>query len=194
MLSASLLALQIPVTQTQATISPSPSASVIQSSLEKPVVKEFPNRDSNYQEMVKQKERVEAERKEAERIQAEQRALELQKQQYSTPQVTTVSTPLKTPQTAPSGGGGYIIPGYNCVECVKRLTGRSQNGNAGQWMASSSTPSIGAVMIFYAGEQGASYAGHVAVISRIYPDGSVDVIHCNWSGGQTHFYSTGKFW
>lgn len=103
------------------------------------------------------------------------------------------STP-KQPVAAVSGGGkGYVMPGNNCVVCVRALTGRSQNGNAGTWKASSSTPTIGAIMIWRPGQGGASSAGHVGVVRGINPDGTVEIAHCNWSG-QTRFASTGLFW
>lgn len=98
----------------------------------------------------------------------------------------------KTPQIA--GGSGYMMSGSNCVVCVRAMTGRGQTGNAGTWRASSSTPSIGAVMIFAPGEQGAGGVGHVAVVRGINPDGSISVAHCNWGSGQTTFRTTGKFW
>lgn len=101
-----------------------------------------------------------------------------------------VSTPPAAPQAA-VGGRGYILPGLNCVACVRAMTGRSQNGNAGQWRASSSTPWIGAIMIFRPGEQGASGAGHVGVVVGINGN-RISLAHCNWPG-QTEFRSTGKF-
>lgn len=102
------------------------------------------------------------------------------------------NTPQTTAQAASGGTSGRILRGNNCVACVKAMTGRGQNGNAGQWRASSSTPWIGAIMIFYAGEQGASGAGHVGVVTGIHGN-QIELAHCNWQG-QTTFYSTGKFW
>lgn len=91
-------------------------------------------------------------------------------------------------------GNGSIMRGNNCVQCVYQMTGRRQNGNAGQWQASSSTPWVGAIMIWRPGEQGAHSAGHVGVVKGINSDGTVSIAHCAWSGGQTTFHSTGKFW
>lgn len=104
-----------------------------------------------------------------------------------------VVTPRSAPLTANAVGLGSIVPGFNCVACVKAMTGRSQNGNAGTWKASSSTPSIGAIMIWRPGQQGAGSAGHVGVVVGIHGN-KVSVKHCNWGGGQTEFYSTGLFW
>lgn len=109
------------------------------------------------------------------------------------PLKTAVNSPI-TPLLGAVGGGGYMLPGYNCVACVIQLTGRGQNGNAGQWIPSHSTPRVGDIMIFYPGEQGASWAGHVAVVQGINSNGTINVAHCNWGSGQTTFYSTGKFW
>lgn len=110
---------------------------------------------------------------------------------YTPPTPTVAPEPLKTPVVS---GNGYIVPGFNCVECVRRLTGRAQNANAGYWSASHSVPRIGDVMIFAPGEQGASWAGHVGVVTGINADGTVNIAHCNWWSGQTTFFSTGKFW
>lgn len=98
-----------------------------------------------------------------------------------------------TPIAASEGGrSGYLLRGGNCVVCVKAMTGRSQGGNAGTWRPTSSVPWIGAIMIFRPGEQGASGAGHVGVVVGIHGN-KISVAHCNWGGGQTEFYSTGKF-
>lgn len=107
----------------------------------------------------------------------------------SVPEVATIA-----PQGATGGSGGYIMAGFNCVQCANQLTGRAQNGNAGNHVPSSSTPWIGAIMIFYPGEQGAGFAGHVGVVVGINNDGSVNLAHCNWSSGETTFASTGKFY
>lgn len=108
----------------------------------------------------------------------------------SAPTPINASTAVSAPPTV-SGGAGYIMSGSNCVACVRAMTGRGQNGNAGSWRASSSVPYIGAIMIFYPGEQGASGAGHVGVVVGIH-GGMISLAHCNFPG-QTEFYSTGKF-
>lgn len=105
----------------------------------------------------------------------------------------TASAPPRSP-AGPGGSSGFIMPGFNCVACVQALTGRAQSGNAGSHAPSFSTPRVGAIMIWYPGEQGAGPAGHVGVVKGINPDGSVNIAHCNWGGGQTVFASTGKFY
>ena len=117
--------------------------------------------------------------------------------------VQTAPTPTQTAKTPqrPSDGPtgisgslvGAILPGNNCVACVRAMTGRSQNGNAGTWRASHSTPRVGDIMIWRPGQQGAGSAGHVGVVVGI-KGNKVIVRHCNWGGGQTEFYSTGLFW
>lgn len=104
-----------------------------------------------------------------------------------------VVKPASQPVVANLGGLGFIMPGSNCVACVKAMTGRSQNGNAGTWKASHSTPQVGDIMIWRPGQQGAGSAGHVGVVRGI-KNGKVQIAHCNWGGGQTEFYSTGLFW
>lgn len=100
----------------------------------------------------------------------------------------------QTPQPSLSAGSGVgaVISGNNCVVCVRALTGRSQNGNAGTWKASHSTPRIGDIMIWRPGQQGASSAGHVGVVVGVHGN-RVSIKHCNWQG-QTEFASTGLFW
>lgn len=136
-------------------------------------------------------------RAKAERLEARKKACEASGGVYANGKCEIplpVVTPVYEPYTPPTPGNGYIIPGWNCVECVRRLTGRAQNANAGYWSASHSTPRIGDVMIFAPGEQGASWAGHVGVVTGINADGTVNIGHCNWWSGQTRFYSTGKYW
>jgi len=105
-----------------------------------------------------------------------------------------VNEPQKPAQSVsqPQGGGGYVMPGSNCVTCVKALTGRGQNGNAGTWKATSSVPSIGAIMIFRPGQQGAGSAGHVGVVTGINGN-KISLVHCNFPN-KTEFYSTGLFY
>lgn len=186
------LLLQIPVTHVQAAPNPNLTIRVLED-LRKPYTPpEFPDMTSNYKKMVEEKERI-AEEKRLADLKAAQDAEIARQQQVRTQQASVVPTPPKMPQAQVGGGAGYIIAGSNCVECVRRLTGRSQNGNAGTWRASTSTPYVGAIMIFYGGEQGASSLGHVAVVVGINGDGTINVAHCNWQG-QTRFRSTGKFW
>lgn len=110
-------------------------------------------------------------------------------------EVVYASTPTASyisPQSA-SGGLGYMLGGSNCVACVRQMTGRSQNGNAGTWVASHSTPHVGDIMIFRPGQQGAGSQGHVGVVTGVHGN-MVSLAHCNWGGSQTEFYSTGLFW
>lgn len=102
-------------------------------------------------------------------------------------------TTTKASYAAPGGSSGYVMAGNNCVACVKAKTGRGQNGNAGTWTPSHSTPQIGDIMIWRPGQMGAGSAGHVGVVTGVNPDGTVNIAHCNWPG-QTRFASTGLFW
>lgn len=104
-----------------------------------------------------------------------------------------VASPAPVQDVQVGGGAGYIMPGNNCVACVMALTGRAQSGNAGSHVPAFSTPRVGAIMIWYPGEQGASGAGHVGVVVSVNSDGSVEIAHCNWPS-QTTFASTGKFY
>lgn len=99
--------------------------------------------------------------------------------------------PSDSPVSVSTGGLGSVIGGTNCVACVKAMTGRGQNGNAGSWRATSSTPAVGKIMIFRPGQQGASSAGHVGLVVGVHGN-KVSLRHCNWPG-QTEFYSTGLF-
>lgn len=108
----------------------------------------------------------------------------------------TAPVPKAIPKAAPAAPGGslgFVMAGNNCVVCVRAMTGRSQNGNAGTWRASHSTPNIGDIMIWRPGQGGAGSAGHVGVVKGINADGTVNIAHCNWPG-QTRFASTGLFW
>lgn len=104
-------------------------------------------------------------------------------------------TPAKQGAAGVSGGSrGYVARGGNCVTFVCSMApGLCQRGNAGSWRANSSTPSIGAVMIFRPGQQGASGAGHVGIVTGINSNGTINLAHANWYG-QTTFYSTGLFY
>ena len=99
---------------------------------------------------------------------------------------------VRRPVSGFVGVRGWVAPGNNCVAFVRSYTGRGQSGNAGSWYSTSSSPYLGAIMIFRPGQQGASGQGHVGVVVGIYGDGSVELAHANWPG-QTHFRSTGLF-
>ena len=106
------------------------------------------------------------------------------------------------PSQAPSGGNpGFSgrsnpYPYGQCTWYVYDQTGRGQNGNAGTWRATSSTPGVGKIMIWGAGEQGAGSAGHVGVVIGV-SGGNVTIRHMNWNGwgvvSTGNFRSTGKF-
>lgn len=109
------------------------------------------------------------------------------------PVVKTV-TAEEAPKLVTGGSPGYVGGGGNCVSFVCSLApGLCQQGNAGTWRANSSVPSIGAVMIFRPGQQGASGAGHVGIVTGINPNGTINLAHANWAG-QTTFSSTGNFY
>lgn len=63
-------------------------------------------------------------------------------------------------------------------------------GNANQWVAGaiangwivSNTPKLHSIIVMQAGIQGAGYYGHVAIVEKINPDGSVDTSNWNWAG------------
>ena len=94
-----------------------------------------------------------------------------------------------------AGGPGRAFSGSNCVAyAASRGKNQPGVGAAADMTPSSSRPSIGAAMIFERGEQGANGTyGHVGIVAGIYADGSVELDHANWGGGQTHFRSTGQF-
>ncbi|MDP4000052.1 MAG: CHAP domain-containing protein [bacterium] len=110
-------------------------------------------------------------------------------------------SPAPSPGRAPSyigGGNGNPYPYGQCTWYVYSVTGRGQNGNAGTWAPSSSTPGVGKIMIWYPGEQGASGAGHVGVVIGV-KGNRVQIRHMNWTGGPGvvstgWFSSTGKFY
>ncbi|MEX1112896.1 MAG: CHAP domain-containing protein [Patescibacteria group bacterium] len=112
--------------------------------------------------------------------------------------------------SAPSSGGGGGAPQHvsgvhgnnpfpwgQCTWYVYSATGRGQNGNAGTWGATSSTPAVGKIMIWSAGEQGAAGAGHVGVVVGV-SGNTVTIRHMNWRGvgvvSTETFRSTGKFY
>lgn len=90
------------------------------------------------------------------------------------------------------GSYGFVIPGNNCVVCVRFLTGWGQNGNAGTWITNHSNPQIGDVMILRPGEQGAGWQGHVMKVVGI-NGRNIYVAHCNYAG-RTVFYDNGNYW
>lgn len=96
------------------------------------------------------------------------------------------------------GGGRNPYPFGQCTYYVYSVTGRGQNGNAGTWRPTSSTPAVGKIMIWRAGEQGASGAGHVGYVYGV-SGNTVMIRHMNWGGGPGvvttgTFQSTGKFY
>lgn len=104
----------------------------------------------------------------------------------NTPVVSEAPSTAKTPETTASGN--------NCVSFVCAMApGLCQQGNAGTWRSNSSNPSVGAVMIFRPGQQGASGYGHVGLVTSV-SGSTVTLAHANWSGGQTTFQSTGNFY
>lgn len=104
------------------------------------------------------------------------------------------------PAAGPSpvnGRGGNPYPWGQCTWYVYDQTGRGQNGNAGTWSPTSSTPAVGKIMIWRPGEQGAAGAGHVGVVVAV-SGNNVTVRHMNWRGlgvvSTETFRSTGKFY
>lgn len=106
----------------------------------------------------------------------------------------------------PSSGGGSVssvrggsnpYPYGQCTWLVYDMTGRGQNGNAGTWRPTSSTPAVGKIMIWRAGEAGATGAGHVAVVVGVNGN-QVTVREMNWNGwgvvSTRTTASTGKFY
>jgi surface antigen len=45
------------------------------------------------------------------------------------------------------------------------------------------TPSVGAVISWPPGQYGASGVGHVGVVTQVYGDGTVQILHENWPYG-----------
>lgn len=104
-----------------------------------------------------------------------------------------VAKPVAAPTySGLTGSMGWIAPGNNCVTFVRLFTGRAQNGNAGTWQATSSTPAIGKIMIFRPGQQGAGRQGHVGVVVGI-GGNTIYLAHANFPG-RTAFVSTGMFY
>lgn len=111
---------------------------------------------------------------------------------------STQEIPHASPVPSQAGTGdlvGSSCMGMQCTAFVCMVApSHCQQGVAGSWVSKSSTPTVGSVMIFAPGEQGAGSVGHVGLVSGIRPDGMIVLRHCNWSGGQTVFASTGKFY
>ena len=124
--------------------------------------------------------------------------------QASSDAAAVVARPSASPAAgSPSGGGNPGFSGRSnpypygqCTWYVYDQTGRGQNGNAGTWRATSSTPGVGKIMIWRAGEQGAGSAGHVGVVIGVNGN-TVTIRHMNWNGwgvvSTGTFQSTGKF-
>lgn len=105
--------------------------------------------------------------------------------------------PVAAVSAAPSVSGN-IYPYGQCTWYAFSVTGRGQNGNAGTWRPSSSTPAVGKIMIWRPGQQGASGAGHVGVVIAVNGN-SITIRHMNWGGGFGQvttgtFQSTGLFY
>ena len=115
--------------------------------------------------------------------------------------VTPSSIPLSTPTTKtltilPAQGYINVFPYGSCTWWANQryfqlhgifVPWRIQS-NAWQWTARayqfgwhvSSSPMVGAVMDLQPGVQGASWAGHVAVVERILSNGYVSASNMNW--------------
>lgn len=92
---------------------------------------------------------------------------------------TATSAPSALPSTL---GGGY---GIECVPFARALSGVRLSGNAADWWwkadgfyARSSTPEVGAVLVF---DRSARLArGHLAVVSAQLSEREIWVTHANW--------------
>lgn len=139
-----------------------------------------------------------AEQAEADRLAAEQREQQqVAKQQVEEqkaaqqPNVPVVNTSSKPQQG--SYGQNYYFHG-DCTWYVferRKELGKSVSnmwGNGNDWADNArgngytvnNTPSVGAIVHSYAGTNGASGYGHVAVVESINPDGSITVSEMNW--------------
>jgi len=78
-----------------------------------------------------------------------------------------------------AGTMGYSLPWGNCVNVAKAF-GKNQPGNPISWRPTTHQPFIGAAALFY--------FNHVAVVTGILSDGSVEVAQQN-SPGAPHRYS-----
>jgi surface antigen len=130
-----------------------------------------------------------------------QKLLQSQKQQETAAIAAPSAAPSASPNSGPVVGvshrSGNPYPFGQCTWYVYDATGRGQNGNAGSWRATSSTPGVGKIMIWRPGEQGASGAGHVGVVVGV-SGNTVTIRHMNWNGfgvvSTGTFQSTGKFY
>lgn len=81
------------------------------------------------------------------------------------------------------GSYGAVLVGGNCVNTAK-AHGKNQPGNPISWSPTTQTPFVGAAALFY--------FNHVAIVTGIHSDGSIEVIHENCPGCPTH-YPRGTF-
>ncbi len=95
------------------------------------------------------------------------------------------SSPAKVTYSAAN-----TYPAGQCTWGVKALAPWVGNywGNAGQWLGSArsagystgTTPQVGSVAVWTN-----SYYGHVAVVTAVHPDGTIEVMECNMDGSGT---------
>lgn len=88
----------------------------------------------------------------------------------------TVQTYVPTSELI--GSYGWVSGGGNCVNTAKQY-GKSQPGNPISWSPTTQTPFIGAAVLFY--------FNHVAIVTGIHSDGSVEVTHENCPGCPTRY-------
>lgn len=77
-----------------------------------------------------------------------------------------------------SGSYGYVSSGSNCVNTAK-AHGKNQPGDPINWAPTTHVPFIGAAALFN--------FNHVAIVSGIHADGSIEVIHENCPGCPTRY-------
>ncbi len=83
-----------------------------------------------------------------------------------------------TSQDGLVGSYGYALSGGNCVNMANRY-GKNQPGNPISWIPTTQTPFIGAAVLFY--------FNHVAIVTGIHYDGSVEVAHENCPNCPTRY-------
>lgn len=83
--------------------------------------------------------------------------------------------------------GGYALGGLQCVPFARENTGIELSGNAVNWWDNAAgvyergaRPEVGSILNFRA--TGRMHLGHVAVVSNVVNDRSVQIDHANWSG------------
>lgn len=76
------------------------------------------------------------------------------------------------------GSYGWVAAGGNCVNTAKNY-GKNQPGNPINWVPTTQTPFIGAAALFY--------FNHVAIVTGIHSDGSIEVTHENCPGCPTRY-------